>query len=157
MGYGAKVILTSVSSRREVSLVDYFVGYRKTLRKPDELITSIIIPKMTNGAIVKSYKVSKRKDLDISTISACFKVEIDGLRIKSIVLAYGGMAEITKRAKNAEQFLAGKQWTRESIEQAMTLIDKDFTPISDARGSAEFRQVAARNLLMKFFIETKIN
>jgi xanthine dehydrogenase small subunit len=154
MGYGAKVVLTSVSGRREVSLDDYFIGYRKTLRKPDELVTSIIIPKLINGAIVKSYKVSKRKDLDISTVSACFKVEIDGSQIKSIVLVYGGMAEITKHAKNAEQFLTGKQWTREIIEQAMTLIDKDFTPISDARGSGEYRRVVARNLLLKFWNET---
>jgi xanthine dehydrogenase small subunit len=157
MGYGAKVVLAGVSGRREVSLNDYFIGYRKTLRKPDELITSVIIPKLTNGAIVKSYKVSKRKDLDISTVNACFKVEINASQIKSIVLVYGGMAEVTKRAKNAEEFLTGKQWTRETIEQAMTLIDKEFTPISDARGSDEYRRVVARNLLMKFFIETNIN
>ncbi|HKZ41565.1 MAG TPA: FAD binding domain-containing protein, partial [Candidatus Hodarchaeales archaeon] len=158
MAYGARVVLTSVKGKREVSLDGYFVGYRKTARKADELITSVIIPKLKNGAAVRSYKISKRKDLDISTLSGGFRLdaEKDGT-VKRIVLAYGGMAEKTKRAKNAEQFLIGKKWNRETVERAMPLIDKDFSPISDARGSAEFRKIAARNLLLKFWRETLIN
>ncbi|MBA4311396.1 MAG: xanthine dehydrogenase small subunit [Chlorobiaceae bacterium] len=155
MAYNAGVVLESLNGRRVIPLNDYIIGYRKTVRKPDELITSIIIPKLTNGSIIKSYKVSKRKDLDISTLSACFRIDLDGSMVKSIILAYGGMAERTKRAFTAEQFLLGKQWERKIIEKAMTLIEKDFTPISDARGSAEFRLKAAQNLLLKFLIETK--
>jgi xanthine dehydrogenase small subunit len=70
------------------------------------------------------------------------------------VLAYGGMAERTKRAAVTEEFLTGKPWTRETVEQAMPLIAKDFTPISDARASAEYRIAVAKNLLMKFLTET---
>jgi xanthine dehydrogenase small subunit len=154
MAYNAKVELQSISGKREVSLSDYLIGYRKTLRKPDELITSIIIPKLMNGAIVKSYKVSKRKDLDISTLSAGFSLDLDKGVVKSIILAYGGMAVTTKRASTTEKFLTGKLWERDTVEEAMQFIDKDFTPISDVRGSAEFRMKAARNLLMKFWYET---
>jgi xanthine dehydrogenase small subunit len=64
------------------------------------------------------------------------------------------MADIAKRAFSAEKFLLGKRWTREVVEQAMPLIDNDFVPISDVRGSAEFRRTAARNLLLKFWSET---
>ncbi|MBI5021526.1 MAG: xanthine dehydrogenase small subunit [Ignavibacteriales bacterium] len=155
MAYDANVVVESLNSRRMLPLHEYITGYRKTVRKPDEIITSIIIPKLTNGSIVKSYKVSKRKDLDISTLSACFKIGLDGNIVKSVILAYGGMAERTKRASIVEQFLLGKEWERKTLEQAMQLIEKDFTPISDARGSAEFRLKAAQNLLLKFFIETK--
>lgn len=154
IAYGAKVELQSVNSKREVSLNDYFVGYRKTLRKSDELIASIILPKQPNGVIVKSYKVSKRKDLDISTLSAGFSLELEKGVVKSIILAYGGMAVTTKRASTTENFLIGKLWERKTVEEAMQSIDQDFTPISDVRGSAEFRKVAARNLLLKFWQET---
>ena len=157
MAYEAKVILESLNGRREVGIDKYIVGYRKTVRKPDELIISIVIPKLTNGSIVKSYKVSKRKDLDISTVSAGFLVEIEGNKVKSIILTYGGMANRIGRATTVEQFLIGRHWEKKTIEQAMPLIEKDFSPISDARGSAEFRQVAAKNLLMKFWIDTGIN
>ncbi|MGH2568494.1 MAG: FAD binding domain-containing protein, partial [Bacteroidota bacterium] len=155
MAYNAKVVLQDVDGKREVSLDDYIVGYRKTVRKPDELITAVTIPKMVNGALVRSYKVSKRKDLDISTVSAGFRLELNGGRtVESIKLAYGGMAETTRRASTAEQFLAGKRWERRTVEEAMALIEKEFSPISDARGSAEFRTVAAKNLLLKFWSET---
>ena len=58
------------------------------------------------------------------------------------------------RAAMAEQFLLGKEWNRKTVEQAMPLIEKEFTPISDARAGAEFRRVAAKNLLMKFWDDT---
>ena len=152
MAYGAKVILESLDGKRELSLDDYFIGYRKTARAANELITSIIIPKIEHRTTIRSYKVSKRKDLDISTVSGGFRFDVDeDGTIKNIVLAYGGMAEKIKRAASAERYLFGKKWDRDTIERAMPLIDKDFSPISDARGSAEFRKVAARNLLLKFW------
>jgi len=155
MAYGAKVVLQNVDGMREVSIDSYITGYRQTVRKPDELIVGVALPKPRPRAIVKSYKVSKRKDLDISTVSGGFKVELSTEHhVGLITLAYGGMSERVKRAGSAEQFLLGKTWNRKTIERAMPLIDQDFTPISDARGSAEFRRVAARNLLMKFWHET---
>jgi xanthine dehydrogenase small subunit len=154
MAYNARVVLESVNGRREVSLDDYFTGYRTTVRKANEIITSVIIPKLSNRIHVKSYKVSRRKDLDIATVSGGFRLELHHGSVKDIKLVYGGMAERVKRAATAEQFLTGKHWNRETVEEAMPLIDKDFTPISDARSGAEFRRVVARNTLLKFWSET---
>ncbi len=158
MAYNARVVVQSVNGKRELPLNDFFKGYRQTERKPDELITAVIIPELPAAVRVKSYKVSKRKDLDISTVSGGFRLQVNKRNnvVESIRLAYGGMAERVKRAREAEQFLIGKKWERETVEQAMSLIDKEFTPISDARGGAEFRRVAARNLLMKLWSETAL-
>ncbi len=156
MAYEAKIILESLNGRREIPTDKFFTGYRKTLRKPGELITNIVIPKLQKNVIVWSHKVSKRKDLDISTMSAGIRLELDGKNnVSRILLTYGGMAERTKRAATAEQFFIGKPWNRKTVEQAMLLIDKDFTPISDARSGTEFRKVAAKNLLLKFWTQTK--
>ena len=65
------------------------------------------------------------------------------------------MAEKTKRAAETESFLNGKKWERENVEKAMQYVEKDFTPISDARAGKDFRTVAARNLLMKYFLYTE--
>lgn len=155
IAYNARVVLESIGNKREVPMDEYITGYRQTARKPDELITAVVIPKTKNGAVVKSYKVSKRKDLDISTVSAGFRLELNGgTRVSTIKLAYGGMAEMTKRAKRVEEFLTGKEWKREAVEKAMPLVEEEFKPISDARAQAEFRTVAARNLLLKFWSET---
>jgi xanthine dehydrogenase small subunit len=156
LAYNAIIELQSVNGKREVALDDYFIAYRKTARKENELITSITIPKLTNGITVKSYKISKRKDLDISTVSGGFRLELNEKNeVKEIKLCFGGMAEKTKRATATENFLLGKNWNRETIEQAMKILEKEFTPISDARSGAEFRTIASRNLLLKFYTETK--
>lgn len=156
MAFNAMVVLQGKSGAREVSIHDFIRGYRTTDCRPDELIVAVILPKHTNGVLVKSYKISKRKDVDISTVSAGFRLELNGnKRVKSITLAYGGMADRTKRAATAEKFLSGKLWNRETVESAMKFVDEDFSPISDVRGSAEFRRIAARNLLLKFWSETK--
>lgn len=156
MAYGGKIILESIHGKRKVSVDAYLTGYRKTVRTPEEIITAVKIKKIHNGAKVKSYKVSKRKDLDISTVSAAFRIEREAdKKVREIVLAYGGMAEMTKRAVKTEAFLTGKSWTRPNIEEAMKIVDSEFTPISDARSGAEFRRMAARNLLLKFWNETK--
>lgn len=155
MAYGAKVVVESVRGRRKIDIDAYVTGYRQTARRPDELVTAVKIRKPPPGTIVKFYKVSRRKDLDISTVSGGFRLERDPHGVVSqIILAYGGMAEVTRRAVKTETWLTGKVWTRETVEAAMPIIDTEFTPISDARASAEFRRVAARNLLLKFWYET---
>ncbi|HEX7415301.1 MAG TPA: xanthine dehydrogenase small subunit [Bacteroidia bacterium] len=154
MAYNADIKLQSIEGERIVNMNNYLLSYRVTARKPNELITKVIIPKPVEGTIVKFYKVSKRKDLDISTVSAGFSILIEKNKVSAITLAYGGMAAVTKRASKAEAFLLGNAWTRNNIEGAMELIAGEFTPISDARSGAEFRSVAAKNLLLKFWNET---
>lgn len=159
MAYNARIALQSTSGEREASIHDFFTGYRETLRKPDELITAIVIPKVPNNTSVRAYKISKRKDLDIATLSGGFRLQLNPRNnvVESVRLAYGGMADIVKRARSIEQFLIGKTWERENVEKAMEMMDTEFTPISDVRGGEEFRRVAARNLLLKFWSETTHN
>jgi xanthine dehydrogenase small subunit len=110
--YDARIVLQSVSGKREVPLRSYVTGYRKTVRNDDELVVEVILPKPKPKTLVKWYKVSKRKDLDISTVSAGFRLELDETnQINSSMLAYGGMAERVKQATTAENFLHGKPWT----------------------------------------------
>jgi xanthine dehydrogenase iron-sulfur cluster and FAD-binding subunit A len=156
IAHRAKIVLESAKGRRQVDADKFITGYRKTARKSAEIITAIILPVQPKNTVIRAYKVSKRRDLDIATVSAAFRFEGDGNRIvKDVVIAYGGMADHTKRAELTEKFLKGKLWTRPVIEEAQALIDKDFNPISDVRGSAEFRRIAARNLLLKFWSDTK--
>ncbi|MCK4664133.1 MAG: xanthine dehydrogenase small subunit [Bacteroidales bacterium] len=150
----ASVILKSENNERKFKIEDFFVDYHKTQLKPDEIITEIKIPKHNSNTIIKSYKISKRKDLDISTVSASFRLKTENNIVKDICIVYGGMAAVTKKAKKAEEYLLNKPWTRKEIEKTMILIDEDFTPISDARAGKEARRLMARNLLLKFWDDT---
>ncbi len=156
IAYRAVIELRNPRRQRRVAIDDFITGYRKTVRHPNEIITAIHMTVPPRRVVVKSYKVSKRRDLDISTVSAGMRLERDAQgRVKDIVLAYGGMAAMTRRAKRCEAFLLGKKWSREIVETAMPILDVDFEPISDARSGAEFRSAAARNLLLKFWWESR--
>jgi len=154
IAYGGSIELKSSKGTRTIPADSFVKGYRKTERRPDELITAILLPRPSPRSRIRAYKVSKRRDLDIATVSAAFRLDLDeGGSVGDVALAYGGMADRTKRSSSAEAFLKGRSWTRSLVEEAQEFIDKDFSPISDVRGSAEFRRVAARNLLLKFWSE----
>lgn len=155
MAYGARIVLQSTGTVREVPMADFITGYRATVRRPDELIVEIGIPVPTPGRVIKAYKVSKRKDLDIATVSAAIGLTLTGGIISNAVIAFGGMAAKTERATGAENHLIGKQWNRATAEAAAELVRLQFNPISDARSGAEFRKIAAGNLLLKFWSDTQ--
>jgi xanthine dehydrogenase small subunit len=148
--YKAKLKLISTHGSRELGIEDFIAGYRKTALKDDEIILSVFIPKPEKDTTVKFYKVSKRKDLDISTVSAGFSLTLNNGLVGEIILAFGGMAAVTLRATKTESFLLGKDWNRKNIENAVTILKTEFNPISDARSGKEFRNMAAGNLLLKF-------
>ncbi|MCF8379562.1 MAG: xanthine dehydrogenase small subunit [Bacteroidales bacterium] len=149
----AKVVLINKSGKRELLAEDFIKGYRSTKLAKKEIILSVFIPN-NEKSIVKFYKVSKRKDLDISTLSAGMSIILNNKKVEDICLVYGGMAEMPKRALKAESFLKGKPWNETSVKQAMEILREEFTPLSDARSGIEFRKLAAKNLLLKFYSET---
>ena len=157
MAYGAKTRLMSLTSDRVISIENFITGYRQNDLADDEIITEIIIPKHDAETSVFSYKVSKRKNMDISTVSGAFRLSLKQGIVQEIVLAFGGMASTPKRAVNTESFLTGKSWSLNSIAGSLEIFDHEFTPISDARADAAYRRVAGRNLLRKFFVDTTAN
>jgi xanthine dehydrogenase small subunit len=150
----AKFEIVSENGGRWVNAEDFIVGYRKSCLFSDELLMGIHIPRIDKDEVIKTEKVSNRRDLDISTVSIAGRLKLDSKNIvKEIILAYGGMAAVVKRANHVEDYLMGKEWTRKTVEKAMNLIPKDFIPISDARASKEYRMVVAENLLLKLVVE----
>ena len=152
----AKVVLQSLNKKTILPLKNFFVSYRKTKLKKRQFIHSIIIPIFKKN-IFKAYKISKRIDDDISSVCASFNLEIKDKKIKNIKIAYGGMAPIPKRATNCEKILINKNISKENIEKAKKILEKDFKPISDMRASKNYRMEIAKNLLMKCFIEINNN
>jgi xanthine dehydrogenase small subunit len=154
MAYGATIKLRSENTERNLPIEDFISGYRKTNLRNDELITEITIQKQDSDTCIFSHKVSKRREMDISSISGAFRLTRKHGIVHEIILAFGGMADTAKRAVQTETSLLGKEWSRINIEEAMVLLCKEFAPISDARAEADFRTAAAKNLLLKFFLET---
>src|SRR6185295_16577113 len=127
---GATAVLMSRAGERKVPLDQFFVSYRKTALQPKEILAFVEVPKLKAGTRAVSYKVSKRRELDISTVAAGFLVElgVDESVIRA-QLAFGGMAATPKRAAKTEGALLGQKWSAAAIEAALPKLAEDFTPL----------------------------
>jgi xanthine dehydrogenase small subunit len=119
-----------------------------------EFLERVRLPIRSPARQFRAYKIAKRFDQDISAVCGAFSVELARGRVRDVRLAYGGMAEIPKRARACEAALAGKPWSEATVEASLTQLDAELSPISDMRASAGYRRLVARNLLRKFQLET---
>src|SRR5205814_5927108 len=149
----ASVVLASAARERTLLVEDFFVGYRKTALEPGEVLKTIVIPRGTKRR-TRFYKVTKRREMDISTVAGCFTIELDGKQIvKHARLAYGGVALTPVRARKTEEALVGKKWDSETLISILPTLESEFTPISDVRGSKSYRQRLIPSLFERFFHE----
>lgn len=151
---GATLTLRHGARERMLPLEDFFIAYGKQDRQPGELVWRIDVPKLKPGEAFRAFKVSKRFDQDISAVMSAFKLTLDGRRIASARIAFGGMAATPKRAAAAEAALAGALLDQPaSWEPAISALARDFAPISDMRASASYRMEVAQGLLRKALME----
>ena len=151
----ASLTLRSKEGSRVVALEDFYLDYMVSDLRPGEFIEMIQIPLPHSGVQLRSYKISKRFDQDISAVCAAFRLELADGRVAAVRIAFGGMAATIKRATQCEQILQDQVWSEAVIEQAMDVLAKDFAPIDDVRASADYRLRVARNLIRRFYLETQ--
>ena len=145
----ASLTLTSVEGEREVSIEDYFVGYRETCLYANEVIKNIKIPTLLDNQMFRTYKVSKRYDQDISSVIGAYRLTIENSRVTSARVAYGGLAPKPCRAKITESSIEGNGIDEDQFIESSKQISLDFHPISDHRASAKYRTKVATNLLIR--------
>jgi xanthine dehydrogenase small subunit len=146
--------ISSNEKKREVKIYDFYLGYKQFDIENDEIITKIKIPIQQKET--KFYKVSARKDLDISAVSMAISYELENGYIKDISIAYGGVGATVYKIKEIETKLIGKVFEKKSFEDVLEIIPTVFTPFSDHRGSSAYRIKLCQNLLLKFFSEISL-
>ncbi|KRB50762.1 FAD-binding molybdopterin dehydrogenase [Rhizobium sp. Root708] len=152
---GATIKLRSVEGTRMLRLEDFFIEYGKQDRRPGEFVESIFVPYPAEDTRFAVYKITKRRDEDITAVLGAFYLTLDSEGdVNDIRIAFGGMAGTPKRARAVENLLMGRQWNEETIEAAREAFDADYQPLSDWRATAEYRQLTAKNLLTRFYLET---
>lgn len=153
---GAELILRKGDTRRRMALEDFFLAYGKQDRAPGEFVEAVEVPLLTRREQLRCYKISKRFDQDISAVCGCFNICVEAGVAAEARIAFGGMAGTPNRASAVEAALRGKPWTEETIEAAIPAFEIDFQPLTDMRGSADYRMLTAKNLLRKYFRETRL-
>lgn len=151
---GTTLLLRSQQGEREVSLEDFYIDYQVKDLQPGEFVAIVRIPRPSAAAILRSHKLSKRFDQDISAVCSAYRLELDGGKVAAFAMACGGLAATIKRASKCEAVLLGADWNEASIARAMDALAEDFSPISDMRASSDYRLRATQNMLRRFYLES---
>ncbi|WP_163557275.1 xanthine dehydrogenase small subunit [Halomonas sp. NO4] len=147
LALGARLWLTGPDGERELPLDDFFVDYKQTALRKGETIRAVFLPRPDTERTLKVWKLSKRREDDISAVLGAFAWTLDDGVLRDVRLAFGGMAAIPKRAHAAEAALEGQPPTPAAFQAARLALGDDYQPMSDVRGSAHYRQLSAANLL----------
>ncbi len=149
----SKLVISSATGSRTLAAEDFFIDYGKQDLQPSEFLERIDVPLPLDGQEFRVYKISKRFHQDISTVCGAFSLVLVDDVVQSARICFGGMAATPRRAKNCERVLAGKRLTTDTIDLAKQTLRVDFEPITDFRGSADYRKLVAGNLLERLVYE----
>jgi xanthine dehydrogenase small subunit len=155
MALDAQVELRKGARTRRLPLDSFYLDYMKNRQESGEFVQGLAVPLAALSCQVRAYKISKRFDCDISAVCAGFAIELEGGSVKTVRLAWGGMAATVKRGARAEAMLVGQPWNQASVNAAKAALAEDFKPLSDMRASAAYRLQVAQNLLQRLWLETR--
>ena len=157
---------TGQADTRELPLERLYTGYRQNVLAPDELLTHILVPppgtplvpqadaNALDGEWLRAYKISKRFEDDISAVCLGLKLTLRDGVVTQASLGVGGVAATPVRAVRTEAALIGEPWTQASAAHAASVLQAEFTPISDMRASAHYRRTVLGNLLQRAWAES---
>ncbi len=152
----ATVRIVSRAGERVLPVESFITGYRTTALAADEVIAAIRIPFLATGQDFAVYKLSKRHDQDIATVIGAFRLERQGGKVRRLRAAYGGMGARAMRATSVEAAVKDRPWAPAWLADVASLLARDFTPMTDHRGGADYRLRAAAGLLRRLQLETTL-
>lgn len=140
-------------TERSLKLRDLYKGYKQLDKAPDEIVTSVRFSLPDKNTRFSFEKVSKRTYLDIASVNSALRLEMDGDTIREAHASAGGVAPIPKYLANTSAFLVGKPASHETVRAAIKVMNDEIAPISDARGTAEYKRLLLRQLFFAHFLE----
>lgn len=139
--------------KRQVKLKDFFLGYKKLDLAQGEIIRRLSFPLPGDDTLVNFEKVSKRNTLDIASVNGAISISCREGLIREAHVASGGLAPIPLYLEKTSAFLVGRRLEAATIRQAAGILDQEISPISDIRGSKEYKRLLARQLFFAHFLK----
>lgn len=143
----AELVMVAGDAERIVPLKSFYKGYKVYDKRPHEIITQIRFPD-PDGAVIRFEKVSKRKALDIASVNSGAKLKVENGVVVEASLSAGGVAAHPLWLKDTGDFLKGKALNLENAAAALEIAMSEVSPISDVRGSADYKRLLTRQFLV---------
>ncbi len=151
LALNAEIDLLQTSSKggglRTVPLRKFYKGYKQLDKKPDEIINTISFELPDKNSYFNFEKVSKRTHLDIASVNTAIHLKMNGSVIEHAGLSAGGVGPIPLFLEKTSEFLQGKKVSEEIIDEAITIMQTEISPISDARGTKEYKTLLLGQLI----------
>ncbi|MCG8606243.1 FAD binding domain-containing protein, partial [bacterium] len=147
----ADLVLTNGKNRRTVPIQSFFKGYKDLAKTPDEILSEIVFPIPHPETKVHFEKVSKRKTLDIASVNSAIRIRSVENIITEVDLSMGGVAPIPLYLNNACEYLRGQRIDKETVLETIQRALAEISPISDVRGSVEYKRLLVRQLTIAHF------
>jgi xanthine dehydrogenase small subunit len=151
LGLDARIHLLKGAKKRDMRLKTFFKGYKKMDLKKGELVEAVTFPEPGKGWRFHFEKVSQRKYLDIASANSAVSVKVKDNVIEGIHLSAGGVAPVPFYLEKTCAYLTGKTITDEVLREAVDVMKTEISPISDVRGSAEYKTLLLGNLILAHF------
>ncbi|NIR50445.1 2Fe-2S iron-sulfur cluster binding domain-containing protein [candidate division KSB1 bacterium] len=135
-------------NRRTVPLKSFYKGYKVLDKTPKEIVTEITFPLPGPETKIHFEKVSKRRTLDIASVNSAIKVQAEDGLIKDVHLTMGGVAPVPLFLEQTSEYLQGNILNKETIMGALPIAMAEVSPISDVRGSAEYKRLLVRQFMI---------
>ncbi|HNX01379.1 MAG TPA: FAD binding domain-containing protein [Candidatus Cloacimonadota bacterium] len=150
LGMNAELEIISKDSIRQIPLESFYKDYKVTDLKHGEIIGAVMVPHQKGFCSFE--KTAKRIAVDISTINSYLNIEVENGLVTYARISFGGIAKYPILAHKTQEFLLNRRINEKVIEEASEIAVKEFSPISDVRGSAEYRKLLIRNHIRKHLL-----
>lgn len=151
LAFDTTVVLSGGGKPRSLPLREFYLGYKELAKEAGELVTGVRFPVPGPDTRIHWEKVSKRTGLDIASVNSGCVLEPAGDGIGSIGLSLGGVAPIPYFCSETSRFLTGRKVNVETLWEAHEIMQDEIDPISDVRGSADYKRLLARQFLFAHF------
>ncbi len=138
--------------KRTVLLRDFYKKYKTVDKSDNEFVEAISFETMDKDVHFNFEKVSKRTNLDIASVNSALQIKLNGDIIKEIHISAGGVGPVPLYLKKTSAYLNGRELTPASVARAVNVMLSEISPISDVRGSKEYKTLLLRQLLFAHFI-----
>lgn len=147
------VYLTNGKKKRNIALKNFYKGYKTLDKKSDEIVECVTFPVPSKNSLFSYEKVSKRTYLDIASVNTSLLLELKNNKITNIDVSAGGISAIPLHLSKMCAFLLDKEIITETVVEAVAVALSEISPISDARGTIEYKRLLLRQLLYAHFIK----
>ncbi|HEX8327764.1 MAG TPA: 2Fe-2S iron-sulfur cluster-binding protein [Hymenobacter sp.] len=153
LALGAYITLADPSGNfRELALPDLYLEYKKLAKTPEEQVTEISFPTPLAGDFFNFEKVSKRTHLDIASVNSAAWLRVENGLIQAARVSAGGVGPVPLYLARTSEFLVGRELTAETVAAANEVMQMEISPISDVRGTADYKRLLLRQLLLAHFL-----